>query len=239
MSRELNNDFEIFIEFLKSYKLANVFDSKDVSDELKKVHKKYFSFLSLVSELEQYIDNTSFINKIGQIQFSYIAESSSDIGTAIFHSANGSYKSAKMMLRSSIETFFKGFCSDDINGILIEKRIYKIFGHIKELEYFQVEPQKSMFRTCLNEYSDLCKDTHTAEKINMQKLTALKYFPSYDQRKMVEISNKILTLIPIFLFLICDKFNLQFHQMHHRNQENIMLSIQKRLRPTILAREGK
>ena len=73
--------------------------------------------------------------ELKKVQFSYIVESSSDILSGVFHSINGSYKSARIMLRSSIETFLKGFCEQDIEGILEEKRIYVIFDAINMVIY--------------------------------------------------------------------------------------------------------
>ncbi|MDO5978794.1 hypothetical protein [Flavivirga spongiicola] len=234
MSREVSKDFEEFITFLKNYKLKKVFKNDEVIKNLRKIHKKYYSYLTLISELESLVDDTKLKPEIKKIQFTYIVESSSDILSAVFHSINGSYKSARMMLRSSIETFFKGFCEQDIEGILEEKRIFVIFDSIKEIDYFKKEPQKTMLNSCLSEYGDLCKDTHTAKAINMQKLTAFKYFPSYDDNQMNDISKRILKLIQVYLFLICNRHNSHFQQMHHRNKANIILSIKKSLKPIIL-----
>lgn len=234
MSREVNKDFEEFVSFLKNYKLNKIFKNDEVIENLKKIHKKYYSYLTLISELELLIDNPKLNPELNKVQFTYLVESSSDILSAVFHSINGSYKSARMMLRSSIETYFKGFCEPDIHGILEEKRIFVIFDSIRELEYFKKEPQKSLLDSCLSEYGDLCKDTHTAKEINMQKLTAFKYFPSYDNDQMNDLSKRILKLIPIYLFLVCNRYNNYFQQMHHRNKEVIILSIKKSFRPIIL-----
>lgn len=239
MSREVTQDFEELKKFLEEYKLEKVFQNEEITEELKKTHKKYFSLLTLISELEPVVDDISFNPKLTKSQFSYLVESSSDIGTAIFQSVNGSYKSARMLLRSSIETFFKGFCMEDIDGILTEKRIFVIFDAIKELDYFKQDTQKALLHTCLDEYSELCKDIHTASVANMQNLTALKYFPSYEKSKMYDISERIIKLIPIFLFFTCNKFNPQYQNMHHRNKENILLSIRKKLRPIILSNFDK
>ncbi|MCB9049724.1 MAG: hypothetical protein H6556_09850 [Lewinellaceae bacterium] len=235
MSREIKKDFDHFVAFLKNYNLKKLFDDDQIINDLSRVHKKYFSYLSLISELDQYKNDDTYDIPLRTDQFSYLAESSSDIGSAIFHSVNGSYKSSRMLLRSSIETFFKGFCFDEIEDILEEKRVFVIFDKIKELNYFKNEAQRSQFEICHVEYADLCKDVHTAEEINMQKLTALKYFPSYDPEKMNSICERILKITPAFLFLLCNKFNQQFQKMHHRNKENILHSIKKKLRPTILA----
>lgn len=235
MSREVRKDFKNLLKFLRKYQLKKVLKNDQIIDDLSKVHKKYFSYLTLMSELESFKDDSSLNPKLTSVQFSYFIESSSDIGSAVFHSINGSYKSARMLLRSSIETFFKGYCVNEIPGILEEKRVFVIFDSIKELDYFKKEPQKSLFEICHQEYIDLCKDIHTAEEVNMQKLTALKYFPTYDQVKMNDITNKVLKLIPSFLFLVCNRFNSQFQKMHHRNKENIILSIKKKLRPIVLA----
>ena len=166
-------------------------------------------------------------------QYLYLAETSSDIATAIFHTANGSYKSAKILIRSSIENYFKAFCQDELPNILTEKSVFKIFESVKALLYFQKENQKECYNLIHHTYVELCKDTHTADVINMENITALKYFPSYDAKKFEEVNKMLSKLIKCFIFLLCDKYNKQFHDMHYKNKENIIRAINKKLRPVI------
>lgn len=235
MSREIQQDFESLCAFLKDYRLENIIDEKGFKENLSKAHKKYFALLTLISELRNFADDSSFHPELTQTQYLYFVESSSDIGSAVFHAVSGSYKSARMLLRSSIETFFKAFSSDDIKDVYLEKRVFYMFEQIKKLSYFQKEPQKSLFESSHTEYGNLCRDIHTADTKNMQMLTALKYFPSYDETKMIELADMVVKLVSTFIFLLCNKYNTHYQNMHHRNKEIILTGIKRNYRPLIIA----
>jgi len=187
MSRETAKDFKKFEKYISNYKLKKLLKDDNVRKEVKKLHKLYFSLLTFIAELKNYIDDDQHENVVSKQQFTYLAEASSDIATCIFHDINGSYKSSKMMIRSSIETFLKGFCYDELPNLINEKSVYKIFDDVKSLEYFKQENQLKSYEVLHHAYIELCKDTHTAKEVNMQKITALKYFPTFDKTKSEEI----------------------------------------------------
>jgi hypothetical protein len=99
---------------------------------------------------------------------------------------------------------------------------------------FADEPLKSCFNDIRKQYSDLCEDTHTARKSNMQHISALNYFPTQDIVSARKISDIFVSLTQSYIFIIAMKFNQQFHQIHHVNKSNIMNSIKKSNRPVVL-----
>ena len=235
MSREVAFDFEKFRAFFQSYSLSGFDRNTQLLDNLSQLHKKYFAFLTFIAELQYQKENPSrgISPFLTDNQLTYLTEACSDIGNAIFISVHGAYKASKLMLRSSIETFCKGIFEDEEPKILTEKSLYAIFDLIMELDSIKQEPSKTVFQTIHNEYKKLCADTHTATTINMAQITALKYFPAYDNKSMNEIKDVIFKLIPSYLFLLGLIYNKYYSKMDYRNKASVITQIKKELRPII------
>lgn len=235
MSREVVHDFEKFKSFFQNYSLSGFDSNTQLLDNLSQLHKKYFAFLTFIAELQYQKENPSkgVSPLIGNNQLIYLSEACSDIGNAIFMSVHGAYKAAKLMLRSSIETFCKGIFEDEEPKILTEKSLYVVFDLIMALDSLKEEPSKIVFQTIHNEYKKLCADTHTATTVNMAQITALKYFPTYDSKSMNEIKDIIFKLIPSYLFLLGLKYNKYYFKMDYRNKESVITQVKREFRPLI------
>jgi len=232
MSREITTDFNLFFEFLVSYKLSHLKENENFKKYVSQVHKKYFSYLTLIGELQGYVDQ-ELTPKLTAEQYSFLKESCSDLGNAIFISFHGSYKASKLVLRSSIETFLKGFTKDVVPDIDEETSMYEFFIKIKALTFFQNEPAKELLSSIHSKYKLLCKDVHTANDINMAHISAMNYFPSYIESDAQKISELTLILIPNYLNLLCLKYNDQYHKFHYKNKGIIIKSISKKNRQKI------
>lgn len=233
MSREVKKDFKELLEFFDKFNLCDVLKDETLLDSLKPLHKKYFSYLTFMSEA---LHNQSPQNgtPISGTQQDYLLESCSDIGNSIFLTLNGAYKPSKMMLRSSIETFLKGFVFDEIPTIVTEKSVYEIFDQVRNCAFFSKETQLlSSFDILRNEYSQLCSDIHTATAGNMVHITALLYFPNFDKSEAIKIGSHFDKIVTNILILLGVKFNYLFHEMHHRNKEIVLNSIPRSHKPMI------
>ena len=127
MSREIPDDFAKLVDFIKEYNLQTVASNREFLKILSQQHKKFYSYLTCVAELTELSKNTSLKPKIVKNQIAFITESCSDIGSTLFVMTHGAYKASKMMLRSSIETFLKGFTLDELTNINLEKSVFNIF----------------------------------------------------------------------------------------------------------------
>lgn len=233
MSREITQDFSNLVEFIKGYNLQELSGNADFLRILSQQHKKLFSYLTCIAELIPLAKDNTLAPAVSDNQLDFITESCSDIGSALFVMAHGAYKASKMMLRSSIETFHKGFNLDLIPDLDQEKSVFNIFDRVKALQFFANEPQKSLFNTIHQDYKLLCQDTHTAADINMQHITALKYFPTFSIVDATQLSDILMRLVASYNTLICLKYNEHFQKMHHRNKENIIENIPKPFRALI------
>lgn len=233
MSREIKSDYKKLIEFIENYSLSNQVTDNDFKKCLTQLHKKYYSVLAFVLELDTIVDdagNKIFIEK----QRDYILESISDIGNAVFLLINGAYKPAKLVLRSSIETFLKGIAILYLEDIDKEKRIYQMFDRISEIDFFKKEQtNKIFFDQLLSFYSELSKDIHTAGNNHMQHTSSLNYFPTKSIPKLEDSTLILNKISQIILTILAIKFNDEFHKMHHENKAIIINGIKKKYRKKI------
>ncbi|MBW1649653.1 MAG: hypothetical protein JRJ44_03040 [Deltaproteobacteria bacterium] len=233
MPREIKQDLLELRSFLNDYSLSDLLKNDSFNSFISKQHKKYFSYLTFIAELQNIVADSSFDNILLKSQFYFIKESCSDVGIAFFLTFHGSYKSSKLLLRSSIETFLKGFCLDDLPDIDKETSISGLFKKIKKLIFFNKKPSKEIIETIHQNYKSLCEDAHTATDLNMANISALNYFPRFEEAEAQKVSNFSLKLIPNYLALLSLKYNKQFHRFHYENRSIIINSISKKYRQII------
>lgn len=232
MSRELKEDFTKLKDFIGSYNLDSLLKDGTYIELLSHMHKKYYSLMALVFELDKMTNKTDK-KIINGKQREYYFENISDIGNSLFLTINGAYKPARLILRSSIETFLKGISIDELSTIDKEKRLYKMFKDIGNLTFFKNDDTKSEFDEIVESYSELSKDTHTATKERMQHTSSLNYFPKKSNDEIRKIANIFAKLVSSYLFLLSIKHNTEFHSIHHKNRNVILIGIKKKYRPVV------
>jgi len=231
MSREVKADFDILKDFIKSYSLANILQDEFIS-HLSQFHKKYYAYLTLVGEIQ--INSTNkHLQNLTIEQLSFIAESCSDIGTSFFILFHGAYKSSKLILRSSIETFIKGFTMDEFSNVTKESSMYEVFKVVKKLSFFQSKETKEIINNIHAIYKTLCADVHTAQNINMENISALNHFPKFSILELEKVNRLGSKLICDYTTLICLKYNQFYHHIHYKNLEIIKNGIERKYRPLI------
>lgn len=221
MSREISNDYKELLSFFENYSINEISLNSEYALILSRVHKRYFVYLTLVSELTK-LSKEVHSPSITDNQIDYLKESCSDIGNAVFCLINGSYKPANLILRSSIETFLKGFNLDIYPDIVTEKSLYKIFDTLKVQLFYQIEPSKSIYNNIHQKYIDLCADTHTAGSVNMAHITSMNYFPQFNEVKASAIADTVTKLINSYTSLLVIKYQEYYHKMHFKNKANIL-----------------
>ena len=233
MSRNIGIDFAKLKSYVNNYKI-NI-ENDEFWKILSQEHKKYFAYLTFLAEAQTLSSTPNTFSKtITDKQLKFLTESCSDLGNVLFIMSHGAYKAVNMMLRSSIETFIKGFVLDEIPDIDIEKIVFNLFNRSADLNYFNNLKQKKLLGQLKQIYGELCKDVHTATENNMQNITALVHFPNFDLDAAKKTSNNLTQLVNIFLTLLSLKYNEYFHAMYHRNKSVIILSIPKSYRPLIM-----
>jgi hypothetical protein len=233
VSRELQQDFKELIDFFTGYSLSSIEFTGDLRIYLSSQHKKYFSYLTFIAEIEALLDK-ELTPSVSVKQLEFLTESCSDIGNSIFLMINGAYKPSRMVLRSSIETFLKGFVLDEIIDIDTEKSVYALFDKVAALDFFNQDNPKIILNSIHTAYKTLCEDIHTATKINMAHITSMIYFPTVDNQKIKDISSISLKLVGNYIDLLGFKYDNYLHNMHHRNKEILLENISRIYRREIL-----
>lgn len=231
MPREFGTDFDNLKQFIASYSLESIKDDPSFTLILSQQHKKYYSYLTYVGELQNIVENPDFTPIISRNQITFFRESCSDVGISLFSLVHGSYKASKVMLRSSIETFFKGFFYDEIPHIDQITSVFELFRTIKALPFYLISSNKAVIDDIHQHYKTLCSYVHTSSIINMSNISAMNYFPTFDLKEASIVNVVNLALVPDYLYLLGIKYNIHFHQIHFKNKAIIKCSIPKNLRP--------
>ena len=74
MSREIIVDFQELTEFLKGYDLSLLLANTDFLKFISQQHKKFYSYLTAIAELQNYIDVSAYSTPLLSSQFSFIKE---------------------------------------------------------------------------------------------------------------------------------------------------------------------
>jgi hypothetical protein len=229
MSRETREDLDALRSFVRNYSLAAVAASPDYDRLLSQQHRRYLALLVILAEFdEQRLSSTSPtpdpLYPSGS-QLTYIQESASDVGQAIFCWMHGGYKACRIILRSSVETFIKGMACNDAPSVLTETRLYKVFETANATPFFFTGHGAGLFSDLNARYGQLSTDVHTARSVNMNNISALKYFPTFDVGSAKSASENVVYTITRFVVALCLRFNAAFHAMHHRNKETVLNNV--------------
>lgn len=239
MTRECDYDFEMFKKYISEYNISQNLEQKSYLISAKKIHKIYFSLVSWHVEYRQKI--VFFENKYTNSKdiLLRISETISDIGSSKFNWLNGSYKASRVMLRSSIENFIRAISAIDDEAQIAEKNVSRLFDKAKDCNVFNTSViLKESYRAIHSKYKELCKDTHTESDINMEGITSLVDYPKYIQRKSDNTADVFIFIVKNILIILCTIFSDLYHSMHYKNKENIIDSIPRNIRPSILMPES-
>ncbi|HED2373468.1 TPA: hypothetical protein R4216_002578 [Citrobacter freundii] len=219
--RELNADYLELTRFISEYKIPYSESDSGFNIILKKMHKRYYSFLSLHHELS----NSNYFLSTLSLQHDNVFkhrvnEVLSELGTIFFLSLHGCYKAAKLVMRSCIENFSKAIGSLlDIN-IVNETSVYRVIEIALSHPVF--ESNALLEKHFIQEkYSMLCADVHTASLENMQHIECIGSFPVFSLdgfSVLAEIYVKLINSMASILIKIAPSI---YHKAHHTHKDAI------------------
>lgn len=233
MSRDINEDYKKFRNYLNSYNLKTLVSKDKFGSHSKQIHKIYFCILVFQAEFNQQISDGLF--SINTQSLEYINESISNLGSSVFNWIHGSYKTSLVMLRLTIENFVRGVGSTEDINLLTEEVVHKLFDQYKMLDlYLQDLNQKNSFDKVHHEYKNLCSFVHTNSALNMEEIISLTTFPEFNREKSNKSKETIVKLNKELLFLFCKIFNEVLHNMHYKNKMIVLESIPRSLKPFLM-----
>lgn len=236
MTRATQEDFEHVKEFLHEYRMHALLEDKEALNKIKSSHGKYFSALVMFHELKHNSptlpissEPTDTQTKTNELFWQYLEEIISELGSTLFLLANGLYKPAKLVMRSTLENFFKISASLHSPDIYAKKSTYEVIELAKQSEAFKESPEKEIFGSLHSCYASLCRSVHTANPENMQKISALGYFPNIDSTELSETTKTYNLITSSYIAVLSLLFRETFHKIHYKNKDIIQSSIAKNI----------
>jgi hypothetical protein len=247
MSRDVVDDFNVLKNFLNDYSLKEIISDNDYESLLSSQHKKYFAILTLISELvhqgvapvskEESNREDGQDTNLNQHFLNYLMESVSDLGNSLFVWSQGAYKAARITLRSSLENFFRCLALISYPEVLNLRSTYELIDKFNQIEFFSSDFNKQFFLLLKNAYSILCADVHTASVKNMEKISALGYFPNFNKHNAAAFERLFSQVSQCYVHVLCLMFKKEYFLMHHKNQDIVSLVMSKEVKTLIYSGE--
>ncbi|GAF95023.1 unnamed protein product, partial [marine sediment metagenome] len=110
---------------------------------------------------------------------------------------------------------------------------HELFEVASKLSIFTTGSAKGAVQGLKGNYTELCKDVHTVDVINMEHLTALIYFPAFDSEKASRTSEIYASVAKQCLILLGLCFREFIFSMHHSNIDTILLNLPKAVKAEV------
>lgn len=222
MSRTIDYDFNRLLEYFQNYCLKDIILKEDYIKTAKCIHRKLYSFLLLLSELEA----QGVLKNPNSTMRMYFKEIGSDLILSFFCWANGAYKPAELQLRSSIENFLKALLLETVPNITLEKSVYAIFDIASNSSVFNNKISFNYYAKLRNEYSVLCASVHSSvDKLSQSE--ALINFPKYNIKLSDDFSKHFQNVINQMLSISYYSFYDNVFQMHAVNRDLFLQGLLK------------
>ncbi|GFM89090.1 hypothetical protein PSCICO_44890 [Pseudomonas cichorii] len=239
MTREIQQDFEAVKSFISAYTLQPLLNDAEAMKKISSSHAKYYAVLTLFHELKHTPPKVPFQHKddktsdhLESMFWLYLEETISELGSTLFLISNGFYKAAGLVLRSSLENFFKLSASFHHAEIYTTKSTYEVIELAKKSKIFESTNGAKIFNSLHSSYVELCKAVHTATIEDMQTVSALGHFPHIDKVKLDKLSTHYTSITSKFTDSLCLLFKDTFHKIHFKNRDIIQAGLSK---PTLRA----
>jgi hypothetical protein len=242
MARDVKEDFDFLWEFVQTYSLHTSAAVPGYKSLLSMQHKRYHGFLTLLSEIEhrgwvplaQDDSRSPLVNRVFQER---LVECASDLAHALFAWLHGAYKSARVMLRSAIENFFKCVGVTEHDDIIALRNTFEVVDRVGHLAFFLPELHQRRFSQLRDAYAVLCLDVHTATVDEMEHVGALSFFPRFDAEAADDTGTLYVRVTSAVLEILCLMFPPLYSSMHYRNRDIINLSLADEVRAALNRRD--
>lgn len=222
-------------DYVDQYDISANLTENAFLESLKNMHKCYFSMITWNAEMVHSEADFLFVYPTCTKEIiSRISEAVSDIGSSLFNWINGGYKASRIMLRAAIENFVRSVSALDDPTQLTEKNVYSLFEKADGLAVFNASKTvKDAFDQLHSDYKLLCQDTHTTTAVNMEHMTSLAGLPTFKKHKAENCRDIYVRVARNISCIFCLTFSACYHQMHHRNRENILNCLPRKMRPIV------
>jgi hypothetical protein len=213
--REVKKGLEELQTFLGGYNLTVVTNSEEFQRELAKVYKYYHALL--VWQVVVKRTTPSHLSPPEYQDFClFFDESLSDMCQSVFLWTQGLYKPCYLILRSSVENFFRVIGIYEHEGILNLKSTYELIDAIKSTPLVKQSSNiDKLFGQLHQDYKTLCQHVHTASQKQMSLTTAVGVFPKFDPQESLLASKQLSKIIKTYCAFLGFMFRSEYNKLHH------------------------
>ncbi len=217
--------------YLEGYELPDVVKNASHKRRLKTIYRHYHALLTWHAYFQENKPTEFKGEKEFQIFLLYLSECVSDICQAIFLWSHGLYKPCNLILRSSIENFFRSIGLQEGQAILEIESTFELARVIRATNIVQGSPAaRVQFDRLWSVYGELCKYVHTADRSYMSLTTAVGVFPRFDQEEARETSEMMRKCITANYGLLCLMFPKYYRKFHHGDYDAVSDVLPKAVR---------
>jgi hypothetical protein len=233
--RPVDLSFDELLTFLEAYKLSGIALDDKLRADLKSAYRRYKTLLIW----HHYLTHSAAWETNAQRRALFLdfhTECVSDAAQSILIAAQGMYKPAHLILRSSVENHFK--CIGILHGINVAA-INSVFALVDAVKDTAVAKSTSAgrnhFQWLRAEYTRLCDHVHTANQLHMAKTNLLGVFPRYERPNAATFFAGLSTVATSIAALNCLMLREAFQKMHHSNFDQICDVLPKATRTELAA----
>lgn len=217
--------------YLEEYELSEIAKATVHKQRLKTVYKYYHALLTWHAYFHDTKPGGFKSEKDFQIFLLYFSECVSDACQAIFLWSHGLYKPCNLILRSSIENFFRATGLHEGQAILEIESTFELARVIRATVIVQGSPEaRNQFDRLWSAYRELCKYVHTADENHMSLTTAVGVFPRFEKKEAEKTAAMMKNCMQASYGLLCLMFPKYYRKFHHQDYDAVSDVLPKALR---------
>lgn len=208
-------------DFLSQYGLNGKLDPSLLA-QVKSSFKRYYTVLIW----QPYFSRSKNWGATAKVraQFNdFFTEAVSDLAQSLLIASQGMYKPANLILRSSLENYFRCCIIEEGKDVGSFKTVFDLIDRgVKQAKVAKSTPVGLLcFQQMRSEYTKLCKHVHTSDKLHMAHTNLLGLFPRYDATQAAHFFRSFTSVSLYITTMNCLMFRSQLFAMHHSNRDQI------------------
>lgn len=201
--------------FLEDYNLKKVMGLKEHQQKLTYIYKCYHALLVWQVVLKR-ITPSQLTQDEYQTFCLFFDECVSDMCQSVFLWNHGLYKPNYLMLRSSVENFFRCIGFYEHQAILELSSTFDLIAVIKNTPLVKQSTHLlKLFQQLHQSYKMLCQHVHTSTQTHMSLTTAVGVFPKFDKEEASLASEQIRKNIIAYCAFLGFMFRSEYKKLHH------------------------
>jgi hypothetical protein len=201
--------------FLENYNLKDVAELKEHKQTLAHIYKCYHALLVWHVVLKRITPSQLTVEEY-QTFCLFFDECVSDMCQALFLWSHGLYKPSYLILRSSVENFFRCMGFYEHQPILELNATFELIAAIRgTLLVNQSSNSLKLFQQLHQSYKVLCQYVHTSSRKQMSLTTAVGVFPKFEKKEASLAAEQLRKIITTYCAFLCFMFRYEYKRLHY------------------------